>query len=263
MTSLQSSLSAGRLLAVAAFVGAGITAHAQFAISPGDLLEPYVPGSNPEHVVWTDLSNNNTAYYGHTVSSWKAAGAYLDPDSGTGTLQVLLGGYPATFGIYAWANDFGLLVSQSASTITDIKSVVVQIEQIGNPDFYEPGVTGVPDDLLFYNYIYATYPAGHTYNSGLDALISTGRTSYIGGPVLRYDNGGGVTVLQADPDVAELVNDTIEPLFGGYWFNFVYQFDLSGLSGVDWVQVAKPSVVHEATTAVKISIADSFVQITP
>lgn len=261
-----SSLRAGRLLTVVASLIAGASVYAQIPagslLNNYNLLSPYA--GTQDDIEWTNLSNTNPRYVAAgSLANWQnpsLGDRRLRDDSNVADLRVLLGGYPATFGVYAWGNDFGLEVP-SKTTGYDIKNVVLQVEQIGNPDFYDPNaspVVGTPDDLLFFNDPLGTYPTGHGYNAALDALISTGRTTYAGGPVLRFDDGSGVQVLQADPSWSALVNAVYDPGFGATWFNFAYQFDLSGETGVTWVQVSKPSVVHEATTAVKISTSSAY-----
>ncbi|WP_309382559.1 hypothetical protein [Cerasicoccus frondis] len=268
----HTSSHAGRALiaAAASFVlCAGLSAspiYEPVISTPHDLLNKFeVTGAST--TTWTELTYTNPerASYG-SLSAWRSAGALMEDDSGSTTdLSVMNPGYPATYGLYSWTGDYGVILAASGS---NIKTVIVQSGKIGQPDFYDPeNSVGTPDDVLYWNDPLATYPSGHSHNSTIAATTKFGDTfTYTGGPIARYsvNNGSSWTVIQARPTIGILAGAGVyDTNYYGSYFSFTYQWDLSAYSGITDVEVAIPNIVHESQIGASITTGTAYAPVIP
>lgn len=246
-------------LSCALALSASVAAHAAvpnpLSTTADVLLQDVVLGGQQQTAEWNDLSSRNSI---------------LAPSVGTGSITPFASGYKASAGFYSYSNDYATTLSIAASTFS-IKSVVVQAAMMANPDFYNPTAgTGSVDALLFFNYNnqdHGTY--GHanpvvgssSYNTALNN-ISVGVVNYQGGPVLSYVVGGQTYIYQGPPVAAVqlgagVYSDAFAGMEGTY-FNFAWQWDLSGIEGITSVSVTVPVVVHQSMIGTQITVGDTF-----
>lgn len=248
---------AGALLALGAS-----TLRAQPAPTPNPLIPLYSSllqnvslGAEQSSVKWTDFSNKNTT---------------LAPVSGTGTVTPFASGYKASYGFYSFSNDYAVKFSTAAADFF-IGKVSLQVVSMANPDFWnEQAGTGDPDAILFFDYNhqdhgYGTGGYGHpnpdplsgSYNTALNNL-SAGVAAYSGGPVLRYVVDGVTHVYQGTPTGTVLGDGVYSDLvsgMSGWYYNFSWDWDLSGIAGITSVSIDVPVPVHQSTGGAALTVA--------
>lgn len=267
---------AGRPLYAAAAslaIGASLSAFPIFQpvlTNAEDLINDFdVTGAST--ITWTTQTNKNQQFVDSgSISQWMADGSFLQDDSGTydENLTVMTPGYPASFGLYSFSDDFGIKLKASGS---GIKTVIAQVGKMGNPDFYDPvNGTGTAAAVLYWNDPTGSYPPGHSPNTRIaneTKFNDSTFTTYDGGPVARYstDNGLTWTVIQSRPAQGILAGKgAFDGFFFASYFSFVYQWDLSGISGsITDVEVAVPNIVHESHLASSITVGTAYVPVLP
>ncbi|AHF92451.1 glycosyltransferase family 1 [Opitutaceae bacterium TAV5] len=227
------------------------------------LLQDLVISPQQASTRWVDFSNRNTN---------------LTPISGSGTVTPFASGYKASYGFYSFSNDYAVNFSTSATDFS-IGKVSLQAVQMANPDFWneDPNssypVQGNPDAILFFDYNNQDHgdyghenpdpndpETGQYYNHTLNA-ISEGVLNYVGGPVLSYVVGGVTYVYQGTPTGSILgdgyYSDIVSGMAGTY-YNFLWEWDLSGIEGITSISIDLPVPVHQSMLGADLTIGSAI-----
>ncbi len=178
------------------------------------------------------------------LSSGNAAGT---PAYGAGTIAPVSPGYRASVGYYSFTGSFGLTATTTATSISDIQSVVFQRVSMANPDY-------APEVNLNWDGIAA-------------GTLTAAPVVTQGGPWLSYYDAGNNLLGKIQATHTAIIagaEDMSLGAFSGDVYNFTYQWDLSGVAGnVTSVRIDAPIIVHSATVEARIDIGGAYTQVIP
>jgi len=200
------------------------TAHA------AALLQDFNLGSNQQTVYW-EAAIADGAISSSALSNSNMAGI---PSSGVGAIAPNAPGYNGGSGYYSWSGDYSFTASTSiqGGAFSDIQNVVFQrVSMIANGDTSE----------------------NLTFN---------------GGPILTYTYLDGSQTMTGQLAATLMgVSDSVEApngSFAGTYYNFTYQWDLSGIGhDITGVSINAPVGIHSSTVEARIDIGGSYVQVIP
>lgn len=220
---------AGAIIAIATVSLSG-TAHA------AALLQNVNLGATQQTVYW-EAAFADGAVSSSALSNSNMAGT---PSFGTGTIVPNAPGYRAGAGYYSFSGDYAFTASTSiqGGAFSDIQNVVLQrvsmppsSEEI-TPEFLQQDLTLGGGPTLTYTYL----DGSQTMTGQLAATLMA-----VGGS-LETPNG----------------------MFSGSYYNFTYQWDLSGIDhDIIGVSIDAPLMAHTSTAEVRIDIGGSYVQVVP
>lgn len=208
------------------------------------LIQPVDLGGNQESVHWE---------YSELYRPLSNANPTGTPTSGTGTIVPISPGYRASAGYYAFTGNFGLTATTQSIVISDIQSVVFQRVSMANPDYSLD---------LNLNWDGTLLPGTETAS----ASYQTAPAIAIGGPWLSYYDASDTLLGKIAPTVTGILGSVYDPdaFIPGTYYNFVYQWDLSGVpEDVASVRIDAPIIAHASTVEARIDISDSYIQVIP
>ena len=219
---------AGALVAAATLSG---SAHAAALLNDVNL------GGSQQTVYWEAAMANGEITNGGALSAL-ASGA---PTSGVGTSAPIgPAGFKAGLGYYSYSSNYSFTTSTSiqGGAFADIQNVVFQRTSM--------------------------------YNEGdeLNPLTVQDNLTHGGGPILTYtylEGGNPMTGQLAATWMA--VGDSLAAPGAstpGTFYNFSYQWDLSGIEhDITSVSIWSPVLVHSSTAEARIDIGGTYVQVVP
>lgn len=196
------------------------------------LLQNTSIGGNQESVYWEVYGGAGSD---RGLSVGNAAGT---PAAGVGTIAPVSPAFRASAGYYSPTGDFGLIATTQVTALTDIQNVVFQRVSMNTEDS----------------------PLGNLNFIGGPAAVA-------GGPWLSYYDSSN-TLLGRISATALGISASAEGVTAGGvtgdYYNFTYQWDLSGVSeNVTRIQIDAPIMIHSSTVEARIDISDSYVQVIP
>lgn len=220
---------AGALVAIATASLSG-TAHA------AALLQNVNLGATQQTVSWEAVVGVG-AVSGSALNNTNMAGI---PTSGIGAIAPIAPGYRAGAGYYSFSGDYSFTASTSiqGSAFADIQNVVFQrvsmpptSEEI-TPEFLQQDLTFGGGPVLTYTYL----DGSQTMTGQLAATLLVVGDSF------------------------EAPNGTIS----GTYYNFTYQWDLSGVEhDITGVSISAPVMAHTSVAEARIDIGGTYVQVIP
>ncbi|MFT4176265.1 MAG: PEP-CTERM sorting domain-containing protein [Luteolibacter sp.] len=191
------------------------------------LLQDVALGGVQQTVYWEGVESNGMLSPGGYLSSANPTGI---PTAGVGTVAPIAPGYRASLGYYSFTGHFGMTASTSiqGSAFSDIQSVVFQRVSMPNTT----GGLTLDDNLLFDG---GATLSLYSHGTLVDTIVAT------------YAFVGSETA-EGDPNTG----------FPGTFYNFTYQWDLSGYTEeITSVSVDAPIIVHSATAEARLDISSN------
>jgi hypothetical protein len=213
------------------FTSCLLAAQAQAAL----LLQAPGLGGSQETVYWeyyTGTGDNRGLSNGNTAGT---------PVTGTGTVNPISPGYRAGAGFYSFSGNFGMTATTAVTALADIQNVVFQRVSMANPD-------ATPQENLTWN------------GTG-------GPVAAAGGPWLSYYDSSNTLLGRIQATAMGIAASSLGASLGGFdgdFYNFTYQWDLSGVAAnVTSVTIDAPILIHSATVEARIDLGGNYVQVIP